>query len=83
MKRQRISQNDIAQHEYRMRESKWRATLELHMKVKRVMMRKGLYRMRVKCPNAGCEGHIHGSRARRNNHTAVWCDGTCGLRIVE
>jgi hypothetical protein len=84
MVRERITRQDIAQHDFgKQNSSSMRAVLQTHMKIKNYMIHKYKYRIRVKCTHEGCEGYIHAHRARSNNHTSIWCDGTCGMRMIE
>ena len=58
-----------------------RTTIRDAMKLKAVMLRRGLRQARAKCPE--CGGELHGSLAGKRNHMRFWCDGTCKRQMME
>lgn len=57
--------------------------LETGMKLKKVMLKKGLERARAKCPF--CDGMLWGklNKNRGALHLHMKCDGTCGTVMME
>jgi hypothetical protein len=58
-----------------------RSTIRDAVKLKAVMLRKGLREARAKCPE--CGGELHGRLAGARNHMRFWCDGTCNRQMME
>jgi hypothetical protein len=55
--------------------------LETGLKLKKIMLKKGITRCRCACPR--CGGTIHAVLAGRKNHLHMACDGRCGMNIME
>jgi hypothetical protein len=51
------------------------------IKMKQVMLKKGLQRARAKCPK--CEGELQGALVVSKKHLRFWCTGTCGQQMME
>lgn len=51
------------------------------VKLKAVMMNRGLTSAKAKCPMCA-DGHLHGRLAGRKNHMRMWCDG-CDAQMME
>lgn len=62
--------------------AKFASTIEDAMKLKRVMLKKGMVRARAECPKCGgwLQGRLSGPP---KNHMRFWCEGTCGRRMME
>jgi hypothetical protein len=56
-------------------------TLANGIKMKTVMLKKGLQRARAKCPK--CEGELQGALVGPKKHLRFWCTGTCGQQMIE
>lgn len=53
------------------------------VKLKGVMLAKGLNRARAKCPRCGNET-LQGALAGRKNHMRMWCETpNCEMRMME
>lgn len=55
--------------------------LETGMKLKKIMLKKGLTRCRCECPR--CGGTITAGLAGRKNHVRMSCSGSCGMNLME
>lgn len=61
----------------------FRVQLDAGVKLKRVMLAKGLTRARAKCPKCGNET-LQGALAGRKNHMRMWCETpNCEMRMME
>lgn len=58
-----------------------RTTIRDAVKLKTVMLKKGLRRAKAKCPE--CDGFVNGALAGPRNHMRFWCDGTCKRQMME
>lgn len=56
-------------------------TLRDAVKIKAVMLEKGLTESRAKCPE--CEGELHMVLVGRKKHARFYCDGTCKRQMME
>lgn len=56
-------------------------TLEMGMKLKKVMLKRGITRAKAKCE--ACEGYLHGALAGKKNHLHMRCDGSCKAVFME
>lgn len=56
-------------------------TLEVAMKLKRIMLKKGIRQCKAKCDK--CEGMIYASLAGRKNHVHMGCNGSCKRAVME
>lgn len=55
--------------------------LETGMKLKKIMLERGLRRCRVECPR--CGKTIHAGLAGTKNHLRMACEGECGMNVME
>jgi ribosomal protein S27AE len=55
--------------------------VQVAMKLKAIMVKRGLTRCRTKCPR--CGQTIHASLASRKNHVRMACEGRCGMNMME
>lgn len=67
---------------------RFKAIIERAMKLKKVMLKKGLKRAKAKCPEEGCSGHLNGilapnRRSKDGYHIHMRCDGTCNTVFME
>ena len=51
------------------------------MKLKKVMLKKGLKHAKAECPR--CGSFIHGRIAGPRNHLHMACEGKCGMSMME
>ncbi|MCY0147044.1 hypothetical protein OEG84_04745 [Hoeflea sp. G2-23] len=56
-------------------------TIRDALKLKKVMIARGLTRAQAKCPE--CDGMVQGRLAGPKNHMRFWCDGTCKRSLME
>lgn len=65
-------------------ENDWMARLfKDAMNLKQVMLKKNLTRAKAKCPEPGCNGHLHAVLAGPKKHLHMQCDGECTRRVME
>lgn len=57
------------------------STMRDAVKLKKVMVKKNLYRAKAKCPE--CEGHLIGTRSKYNGHMHMICTGPCKRQMME
>lgn len=57
------------------------AILETHVKMKKVMLKKGVRAAKAPCPHCK-KGFLHGRLAGRKDHLHMWCDN-CTVRSHE
>jgi len=55
-------------------------SIETGLKLKKIMLKRGLRRCRCVCPR--CGGMIHAGLAGRRDHLRMSCSG-CGLNMME
>jgi hypothetical protein len=61
--------------------STMRSTMRDAGKLKAVMVKKGLYAAKAKCPE--CEGFLVGTRSKYNGHIHMSCTGPCKRQMME
>ena len=57
------------------------STIRDSVKLKTVMLKKGLRAARAPCPE--CGGELQGRLAGTKNHMRFWCTGTCSRQMME
>lgn len=62
-----------------------KSTLQDAMKLKKVMIKKGLTRARAECPQTGCGGMLNGVLYKGRGGTCIrmYCDGACKRSMME
>ena len=54
------------------------------VKLKRVMLARGLRRAKTKCPRCGCVGALQGGLVGQRNHMRMWCETpSCSMEAME
>jgi len=51
------------------------------LKLKKIMLKKGITRCRCECPR--CGGTIYAGLVGRKNHLRMACEGKCGMNMME
>ncbi len=65
-------------------EAFWKKAMEAvktGMKLKAIMLKKGITRCKCSCPR--CGGEITAALAGRKNHLRMACEGQCGMNLME
>ncbi|MBN9067068.1 MAG: hypothetical protein J0H60_11580 [Rhizobiales bacterium] len=58
-----------------------RQTLTTGLKLKKIMLKKGIDRCRCECPR--CGGTIYAGLVGHKNHLRMACEGKCGMNMME
>lgn len=58
--------------------------VETSIKLKRVMLKRGLKRARANCPRCGVAGALRGALVGSRNHMRMWCETPgCSMELME